>query len=1152
MRCPDCGFANHAGARFCGSCGGQLALLCPNCGAGLTPGLRFCTACGHTLPKAAGDEPPPAGPRGPVAERRLVSVLFCDLVGFTALAEQLDPEEVRELLARYFEESRSVVARHGGTLEKFIGDAVMAVWGAPIAHEGDAERAVTAALELVGTVARLGGAAADRGLSARAAVATGEAAVTLGAVGQGMVAGDLVNTAARLQSAAGPGEVLVTDATRGVIGSTFELKAAGNHRLKGKSRPVRAWHALGTRASMSAEASTVDGPSFVDREAELRMLTEAYHGVAADGRCRLVSIVGESGVGKGRLVGALMAYLDALPDVVHGHRGRPPAYGDGPPFAPLAEMVRARLRISEGEEREIALRRLSAGLAEFVRDDAERAWLEPRLATLLVPDESGEYVREELFAAWRRFFEHVAERAPAILVFEDLQRADDGVLDFVEHVAGWSRDRPILIITLARPELLARRPTWGSMVRAYTALHLDPLPPEAMAELLEGLAHDLEPPMRRAVLKRAEGMPLYAVEMVRMLRDREADGIAAATDARTLPPSLQGLIGARIDALGSEERGLLLAAAVLGRRFRPDALLAVSGDDPGAIREATATLISRGMLVVDDEPRSPGRGQLSFSQELVRDVAYRTLSRHERRALHLAAARHLAGVDDDELIEATASHLVAAHEADPAADDADVVASAASAALMRAAQRAVAVHAPDRALTHLERAIEICRSPIETMALREEAAAAARSAARFELAESHLRQLLADAERESDLALRARAGARLVSLLLMTQRNDDAMAELALALGEGPSHPKDPASIELAGELARAHMLRGSHADAVDWAGRALAGAERLGLRRIGMEALVTRGTARMLLGEPRGIEDVRRAIDEAGTAGMLATELRARNNLAWLLITDDPAATLDEARRGMELAKELGMRDWMLQLADVVGAAGVDTGHWDLAVETLAGLEEEPMATSTRIDFAVTLCVLRALRGEVPADAPLAALEPFDPATDAQTLAVVHQARGWVAFCDSRFDEARKLAEAGAVGAVDVFLHDALVLAARAAIWAGDADARAAIARAEAAPARGRVIDAVRLSLRAALAARDGAADASALQQEASDRLRQLGLPMQLALCLIERGRFGGGAASVNEELTTLLDGLRAEGLRRLAVTGQATGQATPSGAGG
>ena len=330
MHCPACGSENEPGRKFCLSCGNPLSVACPHCGTANTPGARFCGECGNAITDADARAPgAPAPSTGvPATERRLVSVLFADLVGFTTLSEARDAEDVRELLSTYFDTCRAIVERYGGTVEKFIGDAVMAVWGTPTAQEDDSERAVRAALELVDAVRRLGTEHATPELALRAAVHTGEAVVTIGAAGMGMVAGDLVNTASRLQSVAQPGTVLVGDGTRRAAADAIVFEPAGVQDLKGKAAPVTAYRAVRVVAQRGGVGRS-EGlePPFVGRESELQLIKDFYHATARDPEPRLVSVVGQAGIGKSRLAWEFLKYIDGVTEVVYWHQGRSPAYG---------------------------------------------------------------------------------------------------------------------------------------------------------------------------------------------------------------------------------------------------------------------------------------------------------------------------------------------------------------------------------------------------------------------------------------------------------------------------------------------------------------------------------------------------------------------------------------------------------------------------------------------------------------------------------------------------------------------------------------------------------------------------------------------------------------------------------------------------------
>src|SRR3954454_8549796 len=695
--CPSCGFAVPDGAKFCSNCGGRLASTCGSCGAPVPAGARFCPECGTAVPAAASAPLLVAAPVNrpssvPTTERRLVSVLFADLVGFTPFAQDRDAEQVREVLSHYFDLASEVVGRYGGTIEKFIGDAVMAVWGVPQAHEDDAERAVLAALELVDAVTVLGS-----GIQARAGVMTGEAAATIGAQNQGMVAGDLVNTASRLQSVAAPGTVLVGERTQDAAGGAVRFGPAGPQTLKGKDAAVAAWRALraigDSRGTPAADA--LEAP-FVGRADELRLLKETYHATGRERRARLVSLVGQAGIGKSRLALELETYLDGLVETVRWHRGRSPAYGEGVTFWALGEMVRRRAHLSEGDDEPTTRAAIARMVAEHVPDEAERRWIEPRLLALLGIAEAPTGGREELFAAWRTFFERLAAGATVGLVFEDIHWADDGLLDFIEHLLDWSRDQPIFVITLARPELLERRPGWGTDRRGAIAVRLEPLADGAMRELLEGLVPGLPDDAIREILARANGVPLYAVETVRML---VADGRLAPGDdgayrpvralgPLAIPTTLHALVAARLDTLPAEARTLLQVASVLGQTFNESTLADVMGQAREALSGHVVLLRRRELLSIETDPRSPARGQLSFVQAVVREVAYSTLGRRERRTWHLAAARYFESLGDEELAGVLATHHVAAWRAAPDGPEGDAAASQARRSLHPASDRA--------------------------------------------------------------------------------------------------------------------------------------------------------------------------------------------------------------------------------------------------------------------------------------------------------------------------------------------------------------------------------------------------------------------------------------------------------------------------------
>jgi class 3 adenylate cyclase/tetratricopeptide (TPR) repeat protein len=997
--------------------------VCPHCGAALAPDDRFCGACGAAVteaiarPAAGGalnESIPPASARSADAERRLVSVLFVDLVGFTSLSEDRDPEVVRELQSAYFDRARTITARYGGTIEKYIGDAVMAVWGTPIAREDDAERAVRAALDVVDAVTLLGDGTEWTALQARAGVVTGEAAVRLAAVGQGMVTGDVVNTAARVQAAAEPGAVLVDDVTRAASAGAIAYALAGEHQLKGRAEPIVLYAATQVVAG-SGGSQRPDGleAPFLGRDRDLRLVKELFHETVDRSRARFVLISGAAGVGKSRLGWEFFKYLDGIAIDSYWHVGRCLSYGEGVAYWALADMLRMRLRIAEGDSDQAVVARLDEGLLSHVPDEDERAWLRPRLAVLLgaegaVVRGADELSRDSLFAGWRRFLERLSESLPVVLLFEDLQSADAGLLDFIDHLLEWSADRPIFILGLTRPELHELRPAWSVHRQNASVLSLEPLPAETIERVVDALVDGLPTATRDQLAARAEGVPLFAIETVRMLIDRDIvvprDGryvLAGTIDALSnldVPPTLQALVAARLDSLSESERRLVKDVSVLGLSFSPAVAAAleraVGGVADDQVDGLLAGLARKGILTIRSDARSPEAGQYRFGQKVMRSVAYGTLSRRDRKQRHLAAAAHLvATVDPDDLPGVIASHYLDAADAVPDDPDADELRSTAVLHLERAGQRARLLAASDEAERYFERALVMASSDVDRARLAELAGLmlyrngdSRRALERFRVAEQiheangNLSGLATIASLQGDALVDLDRPAEALELMTAVHRR----------LG---GEVLDAATARLANGIAIGHTAAGDYDEAMPWLERASTAAEAAGDWDILARSLNGRGVLLLIKGDRpvEGLALVKAAL-ELGLQHDLPTRVVLQcGNLALELLPRD----LDQAERyalqSVEHATRVGDQFTELFAASSLAFVRLARGEWDRIDEEKLHQQVRGVQSLQRAAHLSVLAELAVWRGD---DQAVAAIEvdqvaAVDPGVREQQLTV-------------------------------------------------------------------------------------------------------------------------------------------------------------------
>ncbi len=1002
-----------------------------------------------------------------------MSVLFADLVGFTALSEHRDPEEVRELLSEYFERCRSLIERYGGTVEKFIGDAVMAVWGTPVAREDDAERAVRAALALTQRIQALGEEVGVPELRVRAGVLTGGAAVEVGAEGEGMVLGDTVNTASRLQSIAAPGAVLVDDATRRAAEAAIAFEDAGTHQVKGREQAVHAWTALRVVAGAGGarRGAGLEAP-FVGREHELQTIIEAGEESARRGAAQLVALVGDAGSGKSRLLWEFFKYLDGIKEVRYWHQGRCLSYGEGVAYWALAEMVRFRARIQEEEDPAAAKDKLRAVVEQYVHDERERRLVEPRLAHLLRLDERPEADRADLFSGWRLFFERLSQDSPVILAFEDLQWADSGLLDFIDYLLEWSADYPIFVVALGRPELRERRPSWEP-------LGLAPLEPQAVTQVLEGLAPGLPPELVTQVVERAEGIPLYAVETLRMLQDR---GVLVLEGARYLvkgnisqlevPETLHALVASRLDGLTARERSLLQDAAVLGQSFTAAGLAVLNGLSEDEVAPALDGLVTKQILARDDDPRSPERGQYEFLQALLRTVAYGTLTRRARKAKHLAAARHLEQTwpgEPRDIAEVLASHYLEAISADPEADDAATLRSLAREKLTAAGQAAASLALGPEADRYFEHAASLADTDAERAALLEQAGHALWRSGEGESAEQRLRSAI-ELYRESDPGKEGRATLALAELLRHHFGRLEDARSLLEPLRAADDGPDTVVRAQALAALSAVIAFGGELDEALPLLEDALTTLEHEQAWSALADALVTRGVYLIWRGrQQEGAGVLRQALSLAEEHDAGSAALRAQINLTQLsLESDQLERAVDQAHEVLAIARERGDRSVERKGHGLMVWPLTVLGRWDEAVSMGSAL----MAQEQFVDalFAASSMVwIAAARG--------------DQATIERCRALAQERRG------STYVDTRVCAES-------VF--------AREALERGDfqeALSLTLIARAEPGVSGDALRESYEISVEAAIALRDPAAIAEVEQFVA-------GLPPALATPVLRSAR--------------------------------------------
>jgi class 3 adenylate cyclase/tetratricopeptide (TPR) repeat protein len=912
-------------------------VLCLRCGHVNPEGAKYCSECAAPLTAAGGV----LGGE----ERKVVSVLFCDLVGFTEASDRADPEDVRARIRPYHRSLRYELERYGGTVEKFIGDAVMAVFGAPAAHEDDPERAVRAGLRILEAIDELNERDPDLKLQVRIGIDTGQAVVSLDArpeQGEAIVAGDVVNTASRIQAGAPLNGVAVSEETYRHTERIFTYEPLDPIEVKGKSVPVRLYRALEARARFGADLLSTTNTLFVGREVEKTLLQGLFNRSARDSTVEVVTLVGEPGVGKSRLCAELFRYIDERDELIRWRQGRCLPYGEGITFWALGELVKSHAGIFESDAPDIA----SAKLERVLPDVEERDWLKARLLPLLGVDSGENATREESFSAWRRFLEAIAAEGPAVVVVEDLHWADAALLDFLSYFAEWAEGVPLLFLCTARPELFEKHASWGAGTRNAHTINLPPLTEQETGELVQALLdRTVSEQVRETILERAGGNPLYAEEFVRLFADR---GLGESGDALLFPESVQALIAARLDTLSPERKALLQDAAVVGKVFWSSALAAMGELDEREVESALHELSRKELVRPARRSSMEGESESSFWHVLVRDVAYGQIPRATRARKHRAAAAWLetkAGGRVGDLADVLAHHQLEALELARAAGDraiADEALPAARRMLELAGDRAASLDLP-KADSYYRRALALydredpAQAPLLIKAGTAVVPLSVVQAEEDGRRAAELYRSVGDELGEAEALLD-------VSRYLSYQGN---AAERAVLMEEArqllEGHPPGPVLVGYLSRKAGDEMMSGKAADCVATSAAAIAMATELGLEEQARRALQYRGVARTELGDLGGLDDLRQSIERGGTALSIAIGYLNLADVTWAVVGAEEGLKLHEQLQ--VFCQSRGVRGsywwsrsestWML----------FDLGRWDEllgVVECVVGSEAE------------------------------------------------------------------------------------------------------------------------------------------------------------------------------------------------------------------
>jgi class 3 adenylate cyclase/tetratricopeptide (TPR) repeat protein len=1059
-------------------------------------------------------------------ERKVVTVLFCDLVDFTAASDSADPEDVRARLRPYHARLREETERFGGTVEKFIGDAVMAVYGAPIAHEDDAERAVRSALRILDAIDEMNEADQGLGLQVRIGVATGEAVVTLGArpeAGEGIVAGDVVNTAARLQGVAPVGGIAVGEQTFRTTEALFEYEPLEPVLLKGKAQPVPLWRARAARSRFGADLARSHATAMVGRELEQRLLQDTFQRSVRERSPQLVTIIGEPGVGKSRIVSELFAYTDAAPEIVRWRQGRCLPYGEGITFWALGEIVKAEAGILESDPPDTAVAKLDG----VVPEGPDREWLRQRLLPLVGLEATSTAEREELFTAWRRFLETLADERPSVFVFEDLHWADDAMLAFLEHLADWSEGIPMLIVGTARPELFERHPTWASSARNAARLNLGPLAEVETAHLISLLLEQAVLPaeVQSLILERAGGNPLYAEEFVRLLRDRgllvgtgRVVGLAEGAEI-PFPENVQALIAARLDSLAPERKAMLHDAAVIGKVFWAGAIASMGDVDAGLVREALHELSRKELVRPMRVSSIAGEDEYAFWHILVRDVAYAQIPRVARVERHRRAAGWIESVAGDRVedeAEILAYHYTTALDLARAAGQpaATELQDAAVRFLLLAGERALGLDT-SRAEGHLARALALAAPGHGWRAkVLVRWADAVRQANRQSEAAGALEEAISLFRGMGETLEAARAITTLANVeWQLGDPRSKQTANEAVSLLE--TIRPGPELVAAYSEVARLEHLGGEYREGMVSAQRALDLAAQLGMG-VQAKALGYLGASRGSAGDPGGLQEMRGAAVLALERGESREYGVLTNNLADAVSQiEGPVPSIELYRQGIEFAERRGISEIALWISVEMASPLIRTGALDEALalaERLTPVFEAAGTVNGLVRSRCMTALVLAYKGRFAE-----AMEPIDRAVEAAASAgaiegtifslqiggMVHAGSGDKATAVALLTRLADDEHASSSSTYAFFLPDTV----RSAIAAGDASLAERLSDAMLGSLPDQ--DHGRAANRAALTeARGGAAEAAGLYMEAAKGWEAFGVVTERAFALLGQGR--------------------------------------------